>query len=236
MFRLLFDLIRTVFFLITMAVVFVAGGIVFNLDRLGFGQSAWKQYEKFLPKEASRLLPEKVAGLLPRLPKEKPVQPAALPVSGKPAEMTAASVSAAAPKPKMTLSGKVVAVLDGDTVVLVSEGRKFRVRLYGIDAPESVQEYGAESGRKLRSLVQGKTVTLDVMDIDSYGRAVSRVRMGDFDVNQEMVRNGAAWYYRHFAPEDTGLAGAQAEAQREKRGLWHAPNPMPPWEFRKRKQ
>lgn len=69
--------------------------------------------------------------------------------------------------------GKVVGVSDGDTVtVLSSSHEQIRVRLYGIDAPESEQPFGTKSKQSLSGLLFGKTVEVDEVDVDRYGRVV----------------------------------------------------------------
>ncbi|WP_296701733.1 thermonuclease family protein, partial [Thiocapsa sp. UBA6158] len=68
-----------------------------------------------------------------------------------------------------SLDGKVVRILDGDTVeVLDARKRTHRVRLAGIDAPESKQPFGAKAKRALSSLVGGKTLTVDWHKRDRY--------------------------------------------------------------------
>ena len=52
-------------------------------------------------------------------------------------------------------------------------------------------------------------------------------------LNQELVKEGYAWWYKSFAPKDKELERLQAEARTAKKGLWVQPNPVPPWEFRK---
>lgn len=72
-------------------------------------------------------------------------------------------------------------------------------------------------------------------DIGRYLRAVSVLRLGERDINQELVREGFAWAYRWYLDRPYGSEYIQAEeqARRERRALWQQGNPMPPWEFRK---
>jgi len=55
------------------------------------------------------------------------------------------------------------------------------------------------------------------------------------NLNQELVKQGWCWWYRKYAPGDTGLEGLETEAREAKQGLWADPQPLPPWECRKRK-
>ncbi|MGW8271111.1 MAG: thermonuclease family protein, partial [Burkholderiales bacterium] len=70
-----------------------------------------------------------------------------------------------------TLRGRVVAVADGDTItVLDAARRRSRVRLAGIDAPESRQPFGAAAKRSLSALVFGADVEVEYRKRDRYGR------------------------------------------------------------------
>ena len=72
-------------------------------------------------------------------------------------------------------------------------------------------------------------------ETDRYGRTVAKVVLPDGrSLNQELVRQGLAWWYRQYAPHDQILAGLEAEARAAKRGLWSERNPVPPWEWRGR--
>lgn len=134
-----------------------------------------------------------------------------------------------------TIIGKCVGVTDGDTAtVLVNGNRQVKVRFWGIDAPESSQDFGKRSKKKLSSLIYGKKVKVDIAKMDRYGRAVSKVYVGGVYINLEMVKSGLAWHYVQYAPKDTDLANAEKRARASKVGLWSHPNPTPPWEWRKK--
>ena len=131
--------------------------------------------------------------------------------------------------------GRGVGITDGDTFkLLVAGNRQIKVRLAEIDTPESAQPYGSKAKQELSSLIFGKTVTVNVVDIDRYGRTVGRVFADAVDVNAEMVRRGAAWVYRRYA-KDQSLFRLETEAKQEKRGLWSLPegDRIPPWEWRR---
>jgi endonuclease YncB( thermonuclease family) len=132
------------------------------------------------------------------------------------------------------LRGRVVGVHDGDTLTLLTpERRQVRVRLHGIDAPESRQPYGARAQQELSSLAFRQTVRVVVADTDRYGRTVGRVWAGAVDVNAELVRRGAAWVYRQYN-RDPALPPLEAEARQARRGLWALPasEQVPPWAWR----
>jgi endonuclease YncB( thermonuclease family) len=76
-----------------------------------------------------------------------------------------------------------------------------------------------------------------VQATDRYGRRVGEVCLPDGrSLNQELVRAGRAWWYRQYTPGDTTLERLEAEARPAKRGLWSAPQAVPPWTFRKARQ
>lgn len=129
-------------------------------------------------------------------------------------------------------SARVIAVLDGDTVLLVRDGQRIKVRLAMIDAPEKGQEYGSASKRALAELVLRKQVLVTTQALDDYGRTVALLEVVGLNVNEEQVRQGMAWNYSHFF-RDPHYRALQAEAQQARRGLWMQDQPMPPWKWRK---
>ncbi len=137
-----------------------------------------------------------------------------------------------------TLNGKVVRILDGDTVeVLDARNRTHRVRLAGIDAPESKQPFGAKAKRVLSELVGGETLTVEWHKRDRYDRLVGKLMLDGADVNLALVRAGYAWWYRAYAGEQSSsdrrlYEAAETAARREGVGLWADPRPIAPWDWR----
>ncbi|MBI1174947.1 MAG: nuclease (SNase) [Sideroxydans sp.] len=127
---------------------------------------------------------------------------------------------------------KVVAVLDGDTVLVVRNQHPLKIRLADIDAPEKAQDYGMASRDALVRMVLHQQVRVDTLALDKYGRTVALLEVDGMSVNEEMVRRGLAWEYSHFH-SDRHYIALQAAAQQAKRGLWRQANPMPPWQWRK---
>jgi micrococcal nuclease len=130
-------------------------------------------------------------------------------------------------------TGKVVAVKDGDTVVVLDDSNHpVKVRLQGIDAPELKQPYGREAKKYAASLVYGQTVTVREAGTDRYGRTLGDLILPDGrSMQEEMLRAGYAWHYTHYDSSQR-LADLEAEARTAQRGLWADLNPTPPWEFR----
>lgn len=129
------------------------------------------------------------------------------------------------------IQGKVIRVLDGDTIEVLKENQPVRVRLANIDAPEKKQAYGSWSTNQLKGLVAGKTVTVTYSQTDRYGRVLGLVETKYINVNRSQVISGAAWVYERYNT-DKALPAMQREAQTQKRGLWADSQPMPPWVWR----
>ena len=137
-----------------------------------------------------------------------------------------------------TLTGRVVRVTDGDTLVVLDVGKvQHKIRLQGIDAPERGQAFGTKSKGHLSDLVASKTVVVDYSDYDRYQRILGKVLLDGEDVNLEQVEAGMAWHYKKYQGEQSvsdrvKYADAEREARRRKLGLWQDPNPVPPWDYR----
>ncbi|HAX5210397.1 TPA: thermonuclease family protein [Escherichia coli] len=137
------------------------------------------------------------------------------------------------------LQGKVIRVLDGDTIEVKTLPAKIvvyevpiRVRLINIDAPEKKQSFGRWSTNQLKALLAGQSVTVSYTQTDRYGRIIGRVfTTNGTDASRFMVQSGAAWVYERYNT-DKSLPALQREAQEQKRGLWADSNPVPPWEWR----
>ena len=133
-------------------------------------------------------------------------------------------------------SGPVVSVLDGDTLEVLYNQHPERIRLNGIDCPEKGQAYGQRAKRAASELAFGKEVIVQTYGHDKYKRTIGDVILPDgVNLNQELVKQGWCWWYRKYAPGDTVLEGVEKDAREARKGLWADPQPVPPWEWRKRK-
>jgi len=134
------------------------------------------------------------------------------------------------------LRGKVVAISDGDTItVLDAHKEKHKIRLSGIDAPESKQAFGSKAKQALGERIGERNVVVEWKEKDRYGRIVGDVSLGDRNINLEMVEAGMAWHYKRYS-KSKELAAAEELARKERRGLWVDKEPEPPWEFRKKER
>ncbi len=131
-------------------------------------------------------------------------------------------------------AGVVTRVVDGDTIELTGVGR---VRLHGIDAPELAQPYGTEAKQYLQERIEGRRVELVPTDRDRYGRLVAWVYLPEGGSTQvALLEAGLAWWYEEYAPEAARLAAAETRAREAGRGLWAEGDPLPPWEWRRRRR
>ena len=124
-------------------------------------------------------------------------------------------------------------VIDGDTIEVDGS----RIRLHGVDAPESAQNClaggtrwpcGRDATRALSLQVEGQSVACDERDRDRYGRIVAVCRFGGKDLNAWLVANGWALAYRRYS---AAYAGEETSARAARRGLWRGTF-ISPWEWR----
>ena len=139
-----------------------------------------------------------------------------------------------------TLSGKVVRITDGDTLVILDANKtQHKIRLAGIDAPEAKQAFGQKSKERLSQSVAGQQVAVDWSKRDRYDRIVGKIIYDGQDVNLAQIRAGLAWWYRKYAQEQSPVdrqlyEAAEVKARANQVGLWSASDPIPPWDWRKR--
>ncbi|MDO4427476.1 MAG: thermonuclease family protein [Moraxella sp.] len=129
-----------------------------------------------------------------------------------------------------------VRVIDGDTLEILSAGQSVRVRLQGIDAPESRQDFGVAAKDTLTACATGK-VSVHYNKTDRYGRLVGTVFSDEKDCNLAQLENGMAWHYKTYANEQSETereryAHAENAARTAQKGLWAA-CATAPWDFRR---
>lgn len=126
-------------------------------------------------------------------------------------------------------------VIDGDTI----EIHRQRIRLSGIDAPESDQfcrgddsllyRCGAKAANELDRFIAGRPVSCIDIDERTYKRVVAVCTVGGVDLADWMVREGLAFDWPKYSKGD--YAAAQAEAKKAERGVWVG-SFVPPWDYR----
>ena len=89
----------------------------------------------------------------------------------------------------------VTSVYDGDTIWVLWRGKRTKIRLRLIDAPELDQDGGNASKRQLERLILHKWVKLENIKIDNHGRVLASVRIGHQDASEWMIKKGQAFAY-----------------------------------------
>lgn len=128
---------------------------------------------------------------------------------------------------------RVVRVVDGDTIVVSIDGEEQKIRLLGIDTPETVDPrrevecFGKEASNKTKDFLKFGRVRfesdLSQGDTDNYGRLLRYVFLADgTHVNLELIRLGYAHEYTYNLPYryQTDFKQAEQEAREAGRGLW----------------
>jgi endonuclease YncB( thermonuclease family) len=126
-------------------------------------------------------------------------------------------------------------VIDGDTLEIHGS----RIRLWGVDAPESSQlcrgedseQYrcGAQAANDLDAFIAGRPVSCLPISLDRYGRTVATCSVGDVDLGDWLVRNGLALDWPQYSKRK--YDEAQHEAEHAGRGMW-AGSYVEPWLYR----
>ncbi len=154
-------------------------------------------------------------------------------------------VKAPQPEPeplRATVELQVVDVENGDTIIISNTANQnLRVRLQGIDAPESGQVFFSESKNNLSKLVSSKSVSIEFDPHgkpDKEGRVIAKVYVEGIDVAFEQVTAGFAWFckdYKKLQSESDRYtyAAAEKDARAKAIGLWRDPAPLAPWDHRK---
>lgn len=131
--------------------------------------------------------------------------------------------------PLRTVTATITKITDGDTVQAITpEGTKLKVRLYGIDAPETAkgkipgEPFGNDARDYLATLVNQKSVRVEIRDVDRYRRMVAILWLGEWNVNQEMLNAGLAEAYREYlkTPYRNPFLQAEQEAKAQRKGIW----------------
>lgn len=139
------------------------------------------------------------------------------------------------PSVQASLTGRVVRVIDGDTVVVLTKSeRTVRVRLAGIDAPEKGQPFGRRARQFLASRVAGWVVEVAGDSRDHHDRILGTLWVDGRDINAELVCGGLAWAYRvRNVALNPAYLQCEKAAREDKRGLWQVPSQVSPWKGRK---
>ena len=134
--------------------------------------------------------------------------------------------------------GKVIKVIDGDTIWVKTNNKHIKIRLSYIDAPELKQTYGVRSKNFLTNLVLDKNVQINANKKDRYNRHLGEVYIHNSEesifVNAKMLKSGNAWIYLTYR-DNFYLQNLENHARMKKLGLWSEKVPIEPWIYRRSK-
>ena len=126
-------------------------------------------------------------------------------------------------------AAKFLRIIDGDTMIMMVDGKKEWVNLLAVDAPEAVQPWGMVALNALNMLVTGKDIRIefDKEKRNYEGQMWGYLWVGDTFVNQEMVLNGyALWdFWPPNIRYDEQLLDAEFQARKDRKGMWKSPTP-----------
>ena len=136
-------------------------------------------------------------------------------------------------KSSLSITGNVVKVVDGDTVDVSIKGNVKRIRLLGVNTPETVDPrkpvecFGKEASNKTKTELLDKNVTLEQdptqADIDKYGRLLRYIYLEDgTNYNKKIIVDGYAYEYTYETPYkfQKEFKEAQKFAEENRKGLW----------------
>lgn len=131
--------------------------------------------------------------------------------------------------------GKVVAIKDGDTVVvLLRDNNQKTLRLAEVDCPESGQPFGKNAKEFTSSQIFGREIMFEEMTNDRYGRTIAKIYYSsDLKyLSAEIIKAGFGWWYLRYS-NDITLKHFQQNAQNKELGLWSDKDAIAPWDWRK---
>lgn len=138
---------------------------------------------------------------------------------------------------KETIIGKVVAITDGDTFkLLINDSITLRIRVANIDCPERKQPFSKRAKQFTSDAIFGKTVEVEILSTDRYGRYIGNVIYDNgLVLSEELLKHGYAWHYVKYS-KDTTLQVLEDEANSNQIGLWMDKTSIPPWEWREKRK
>ena len=127
---------------------------------------------------------------------------------------------------------KVINVVDGDTIDVDMDGKTQRIRLIGVNTPETVhpektvEYFGKEASEYTKKNLTGKTVEIETDDsqdkYDKYGRMLAYVIVDGKNFNKSLIEDGYAYEYTYNVPYkyQSEFKNAQKNAEKNNKGLW----------------
>lgn len=133
---------------------------------------------------------------------------------------------------------KVIRVKDGDTFVILMNGKEQTVRFAHIDCPEKKQPFGKQAKQFVSDMCFGSYITLVVNKknkFDRYKRLIAEIILKDGrNLNKEIIKNGLAWHFKKYSDNEE-YSYLENHARKNRIGIWSQSHPIAPWEWRKSK-
>lgn len=127
----------------------------------------------------------------------------------------------------------IVGISDGDTVTALDQETKatIKIRLAEIDCPEKKQPFGTKATQFTSKAIFNKVVTIDIIDVDRYGRSIGKIYYDNKYLSAELIKAGLAIVYRKYS-KSSELLKLEDVAKKNKTGIWSDPNFIEPSSFR----
>lgn len=131
-------------------------------------------------------------------------------------------------------NGGKVFFVDGDSLIVYTNGKQFKCRLAEVDAPELDQPYGRKAKQFAVHFALGNCVKLIYHGKGAYNRSLVDVLTCDSkrSLSEQLVNRGLAWWYDTYS-NNKKLEYLENVALKNKTGLWADPNFVAPWDWRK---
>ncbi|MCC2589727.1 thermonuclease family protein [Chryseobacterium sp. MFBS3-17] len=130
-------------------------------------------------------------------------------------------------------TAKVIGVKDGDTVVILHQGKPQTIRLAHVDCPEKNQPFGNRAKQFVSDFCFGKEIQVVIAGKpDRNGRWIAEIFHQNQNLGKQLVRHGLAWHFKRYS-NNTNYAALETEARKKKTGLWRDARPVAPWDWRK---
>jgi len=121
----------------------------------------------------------------------------------------------------------------GDLVTVSREGKPLTIRLYGVACPVAGQPMADAATSRVLEAAMESTVSIELVGQDKAGTPVAQITLPDgTSLNEDLVRQGLAWWDAPNTPEARTIQKAATEAISAGRGLWSTPAPLAPWDYR----
>lgn len=130
---------------------------------------------------------------------------------------------------------KVIEIKDGDTFVVLIDGKEQVIRLEHIDCPEKKQPFGTKAKQFVSDLCFGQFVKLNHKEkYDRNNRLIAEIILiNGININKELVTNGLAWHFKKYS-DNQEYAELEVIARNNLIGIWSEPNQIAPWDWRKK--